>query len=140
MEVILLEKIANLGALGDRVTVKAGYGRNYLIPQAKAVAATADNLRLSSREEPSLKKKRPKFCRLQRLGRRPLQHSNSRSLRTLERKENCSAQWAHEILRKRQQTQGWNSIVAKSVSLTDRLEKSVNTPSKWACTRKSRRH
>ena len=44
MEVILLVKIANLGALGDRVTVKAGYGRNYLIPQAKAVAATADNI------------------------------------------------------------------------------------------------
>lgn len=44
MEVILLEKIANLGALGDRVTVKAGYGRNYLIPQAKAVAATAENI------------------------------------------------------------------------------------------------
>ena len=44
MNVILLEKIANLGALGDRVTVKAGYGRNYLIPQAKAVAATADNV------------------------------------------------------------------------------------------------
>ena len=44
MEVILLEKIANLGAPGDRVTVKAGYGRNYLIPQAKAVAATADNI------------------------------------------------------------------------------------------------
>ena len=44
MEVMLLEKIANLGALGDRVTVKAGYGRNYLIPQAKAVAATADNI------------------------------------------------------------------------------------------------
>ena len=44
MEVILLEKVANLGALGDRVTVKAGYGRNYLIPQAKAVAATAVNI------------------------------------------------------------------------------------------------
>ncbi len=44
MEVILLEKIANLGALGDRVTVKAGYGRNYLLPQAKAVAATAQNV------------------------------------------------------------------------------------------------
>jgi large subunit ribosomal protein L9 len=44
MEVILLEKITNLGALGDRVTVKAGYGRNYLIPQAKAVAATAQNV------------------------------------------------------------------------------------------------
>ncbi len=40
MEVILLEKTANLGNLGDRVTIKAGYGRNYLIPQGKAVAAT----------------------------------------------------------------------------------------------------
>lgn len=41
MEVILLEKIANLGNLGDKVTIKAGYGRNYLVPQGKAVAATA---------------------------------------------------------------------------------------------------
>jgi len=40
MEVILLEKIANLGSLGDRVTIKAGYGRNYLIPQGKAAMAT----------------------------------------------------------------------------------------------------
>ena len=41
MEVILLEKIANLGDLGERVTIKSGYGRNYLLPQGKAVAATA---------------------------------------------------------------------------------------------------
>lgn len=40
MEVILLEKIANLGNLGDKVIIKAGYGRNYLIPQGKAAAAT----------------------------------------------------------------------------------------------------
>jgi large subunit ribosomal protein L9 len=44
MEVILLETIANLGDLGDKVSVKAGYGRNFLIPQGKAVPATADNL------------------------------------------------------------------------------------------------
>lgn len=44
MEVILLEKIANLGELGDKVKVKAGYGRNYLIPQRKAVPATAGNI------------------------------------------------------------------------------------------------
>ncbi len=41
MEVILLEKIANLGNLGDKVSIKAGYGRNYLVPQGKAVPATA---------------------------------------------------------------------------------------------------
>ncbi|WP_024298463.1 50S ribosomal protein L9 [Methylomicrobium lacus] len=44
MEVILLEKIANLGALGDKVTIKAGYGRNYLIPTGKAVAATTKKI------------------------------------------------------------------------------------------------
>jgi len=40
MEVILLEKVANLGDLGDKVDVKPGYGRNYLVPQKKAVPAT----------------------------------------------------------------------------------------------------
>ena len=44
MEVILLEKIHKLGELGDKVTVRAGYGRNYLIPTRKAVLATAENL------------------------------------------------------------------------------------------------
>ncbi len=45
MEVILLEKIANLGNLGDKVTIKPGYGRNYLVPQGKAVAATAEKIK-----------------------------------------------------------------------------------------------
>lgn len=44
MEVILLEKVANLGNLGDKVSVKAGYGRNYLLPSGKAASATADNI------------------------------------------------------------------------------------------------
>ena len=43
MEVILLENIGNLGGLGDKVDVKAGFGRNYLIPQGKAVPATEIN-------------------------------------------------------------------------------------------------
>lgn len=43
MEVILLERVRNLGALGQKVNVKSGYGRNYLIPQGKAVYATAAN-------------------------------------------------------------------------------------------------
>lgn len=43
MEVILLENIANLGSLGDKVNVKAGFGRNFLVPQGKAVPATAEN-------------------------------------------------------------------------------------------------
>ncbi len=44
MEVILLENIGNLGGLGDKVEVKAGFGRNYLIPQGKAVPATEANI------------------------------------------------------------------------------------------------
>lgn len=44
MEIILLEKVANLGDLGDQVSVKSGYGRNYLIPQQKAVPATKANI------------------------------------------------------------------------------------------------
>lgn len=43
MDVILLQRIKNLGALGDKVSVKSGYGRNYLIPQGKAVSATEAN-------------------------------------------------------------------------------------------------
>jgi len=44
MEVILLEKVGKLGDLGDKVSVKPGYGRNFLIPQGKAVSATRNNL------------------------------------------------------------------------------------------------
>ena len=44
MEVILMQKVANLGNIGDKVKVKAGYGRNYLLPQGKATLATAENV------------------------------------------------------------------------------------------------
>ena len=43
MEVILLDKVKNLGNLGEQVKVRGGYGRNYLIPNGKAVMATPDN-------------------------------------------------------------------------------------------------
>lgn len=44
MEVILLDKVENLGGIGDKVKVKAGYARNYLLPQGKAARATAENI------------------------------------------------------------------------------------------------
>jgi large subunit ribosomal protein L9 len=44
MEVILLQKVENLGSLGDKVKVKAGYGRNYLVPKGKAKPATPANI------------------------------------------------------------------------------------------------
>lgn len=44
MQVILLEKVENLGNLGDKVSVRPGYGRNFLIPKGKAVSATEQNI------------------------------------------------------------------------------------------------
>jgi ribosomal protein L9 len=44
MEIILMQKVANLGNIGDKVKVKAGYGRNYLLPQGKATLATPENV------------------------------------------------------------------------------------------------
>lgn len=56
MDVILLEKVANLGSLGDKVKVKAGYGRNFLLPYGKAVPATADNLKAFEERRAELEK------------------------------------------------------------------------------------
>ena len=44
MDVILLEKVANLGGIGDRVKVRPGYARNFLLPQGKATMATPENV------------------------------------------------------------------------------------------------
>ena len=44
MDVILLQKVANLGGIGDRVKVKSGYGRNFLLPSGRATLATAANV------------------------------------------------------------------------------------------------
>jgi len=52
MDVILLQKVANLGNIGDRVKVKSGYGRNFLLPKGRATLATADNVaRFEARRE-----------------------------------------------------------------------------------------
>lgn len=57
MEVILLEKVRNLGSLGDKVNVKSGYGRNYLIPQNKAVFATEKSIEQFEQKRAELEKK-----------------------------------------------------------------------------------
>lgn len=57
MQVILLEKVKNLGVLGQKVTVKPGYGRNYLIPQKKAVFATPENIKMFEERREELEKK-----------------------------------------------------------------------------------
>ena len=57
MNVILLEKIGKLGSLGDQVTVRPGYARNYLIPQGKAVRATSQNIAVFETRRAELEKK-----------------------------------------------------------------------------------
>ena len=57
MQVILLEKIRNLGELGDNVAVANGYGRNFLLPQGKAVPATKDNTEKFEAQRAELEKK-----------------------------------------------------------------------------------
>ncbi len=56
MEVILLQKVDNLGGLGDRVRVRAGYGRNYLVPTGKATPATAENIQKFEERRAELEK------------------------------------------------------------------------------------
>lgn len=57
MEVILLEKVQNLGNIGERVNVRPGYGRNFLIPYGKAVPATEANLKQFEARRAELEKK-----------------------------------------------------------------------------------
>lgn len=57
MEVILLEKVENLGTIGDRVKVKSGFGRNYLLPRGKATLATPENIALFEARRADLERK-----------------------------------------------------------------------------------
>jgi large subunit ribosomal protein L9 len=54
--VILLEKVQNLGKLGDRISVKSGYARNYLLPKGKAVLATPQNVAIFEQRRAELEK------------------------------------------------------------------------------------
>jgi large subunit ribosomal protein L9 len=56
MNIILLEKIQNLGKLGDRISVKSGYARNYLLPKGKAVLATPQNVAVFEERRAALEK------------------------------------------------------------------------------------
>ncbi|MCU7796080.1 MAG: 50S ribosomal protein L9 [Candidatus Thiodiazotropha sp. (ex Myrtea spinifera)] len=56
MEIILLQKVDNLGDLGEKVNVKSGFGRNFLIPSGKAVPATEENLKVFEARRAELEK------------------------------------------------------------------------------------
>jgi large subunit ribosomal protein L9 len=69
VEVILLQKVANLGNIGDRVKVRSGFGRNFLLPQGKATLATPENIaRFEARR-----------AELERLAREHLQSAEDRA-------------------------------------------------------------
>jgi len=57
MDVILLEKVQNLGNIGDRVKVRSGYGRNFLVPRGKATLATPSNVAIFEARRADLEKK-----------------------------------------------------------------------------------
>lgn len=57
MKLVLLERVENLGAMGDVVTVRPGYARNYLLPQEKALRATEANLARFEAEREALEKR-----------------------------------------------------------------------------------
>ncbi len=57
MEIILLERIRNLGDLGDKVKVRAGFARNFLLPKGKALPSTAENLKVYEERKAELMKK-----------------------------------------------------------------------------------
>ena len=57
MEIILLENIMNLGSIGDKVNVKPGYGRNFLIKHGKALKASKENLTLVNKKKEELDEK-----------------------------------------------------------------------------------
>ncbi|HET9864777.1 MAG TPA: 50S ribosomal protein L9 [Steroidobacteraceae bacterium] len=69
MDVILLTKVANLGNIGDRVKVKSGYGRNFLLPKGKATLATPENV----------KKFEARRAELEKIARDQLQDAESRA-------------------------------------------------------------
>ncbi len=69
MDVILLTKVANLGNIGDRVKVKSGYGRNFLLPKGKATLATPENV----------KKFEARRAELEKIAREQFQDAESRA-------------------------------------------------------------
>lgn len=91
MQVILLDKVANLGSLGDQVNVKAGYARNFLVLQGKAVPATKKTLNSSKHVALNWKLNWLKFWQLLMLALRKSMHWKLLPSRLkLATKVNCS--------------------------------------------------
>jgi large subunit ribosomal protein L9 len=91
MQIILLEKVINVGNLGDVVKVKQGYARNYLIPQGKAKRATPENIKLLEEKRTELERAANEKLTRRRSRRRSSKACASRSRRRRGSTGACSA-------------------------------------------------
>ena len=93
MDVILMENVENLGSVGDKVSVKSGFARNYLVPQGKAKMATAANLaEFEARRARTGKKRRLQHSlKLKLASSRSRPWARSKSPRASDRKASCLA-------------------------------------------------
>ena len=85
MELILLENVLNLGNIGDKVKVKDGYGRNFLLKQGKALRYNKENSEIVNKKKNELIKKNTEmlafglsFCRIKRQYRKQMDHHDCR--------------------------------------------------------------
>ena len=102
MEVILLDNVGSLGVLGDRVDVKPGYGRNFLIPQGKAVPATQENIeKFEARRAELEAAAAATLDAAQKRGDAIQALEGVQITATQARKESSSVLWAHAISPKR---------------------------------------
>jgi large subunit ribosomal protein L9 len=90
MQVILIEQVKNLGTIGDTVTVKNGYGRNYLIPNKKALRATQDNIAYFESRKAEIEKENATKTR-------DLESVKSRCCRPSSRKRNVDPRQCREL-------------------------------------------
>ena len=98
MEIILLENVANLGGLGDRVNVKPGYGRNYLVPHGKAVPATAINIAEFESRRAELQKEAEFYKHIQQ---KHVNWASTTLAKPVEDFYNIFRHWAHQMFYER---------------------------------------
>jgi large subunit ribosomal protein L9 len=98
MDIILLQKVANLGQIGDRVKVKSGYARNFLVPTGRATMATAANIAKFEAQRHELEAKANAELARPRRARPSSRTSSSNSRPRRARKASCSAPSAPRTL------------------------------------------
>ena len=129
MELILKQKVANLGNIGDRVKVKPGYGRNYLLPKGKATMATPENIA-------AFEARRAEF---EKVAKDELSSAQARAAKlegfklTLTAKASCSARSATAISSKVCARPATRWSVPKSACRTARSARLASTPCSCIC-------